>query len=74
MTADGPVQIHSLRVAGLPAAIRLLLPLAEPARKNRKLPVDHVVACSAGVDGRTRATISPGIVEPSGQQSGNSLK
>ena len=30
------------RQAGLSAAIRLLLPLAEPARKNRKLPVDRL--------------------------------
>ena len=30
------------RLAGLSAAIRLLLPLAEPARKNRKLPADQL--------------------------------
>ena len=30
------------RLAGLSAAARGLLPLAEPARKNRKLPVDQL--------------------------------
>lgn len=30
------------RLAGLSAEIQGLLPLAEPARKNRKLPVDRL--------------------------------
>ena len=30
------------RLPGLPAAIRLLLPLTEPARKNRNLPINQL--------------------------------